>query len=72
MLVHNESLIKKGKTNMANYFTDMNTEDFNQETLDKMNHDMKIWMNENAHLKNNAEYDDLFKNACEKIINKYC
>lgn len=57
---------------MANYFTDMNTEDFNQETLDKMNHDMKIWMNENAHLKNNAEYDDLFKNACEKIINKYC
>jgi len=57
---------------MINYFTDMNTEGFSNEDLEEMNSEMAAWIDENVDIKDDIEFDELFKNALEKIFNKYC
>jgi len=57
---------------MLNYFTELNTEDLSQETLDKMNSEVQDWLDENKDTENDEEFADLFCNASEKIFNKYC
>jgi hypothetical protein len=57
---------------MLNYFTELNTEDFSQETLDKMNNEMQDWIDENIAQDESEDVVDLINNAKEKIFNKYC